>query len=93
MTIDNKRGAVRKRPDPIAIATKGRQTTYDINDGVENVKGIKTILKTNSNRTILKQRVQGGTIYSETFTLDSVTYPSKNNIEFDIGTGVLTNGG
>lgn len=29
MTEENKRGAVRSKPDPLAIATKGMKTTYE----------------------------------------------------------------
>ena len=29
MTDTNRRGSVRKNPDPVAIATRGRTTTYE----------------------------------------------------------------
>lgn len=32
MAEENKRGGVRARPDPMAIATKGRVTTYEARD-------------------------------------------------------------
>ena len=87
----NKRGDLRKRPDPIAIATKGRQTTYEFE--TQNVAGVPTKLKTANKPVKLITNVAKGETFTTTFILNSIDYPSKNDLEFDIGTGVLTNGG
>jgi len=87
---DNKRGTIRKRSDPVAIATRGRQTTYEWE--MQNVVGVPTRLKTNSQKTRLKTRGSAATLHTITFTLDTSDL-SKNDLIFDIGTGVLTNGG
>ncbi len=39
----NKRGSTRKRPDPVAIATRGRQTTYEFQE-LEPVINVGTVL-------------------------------------------------
>lgn len=87
MTNDNKRGAIRKNSDPVAIATKGRQTTYELD--TSSVRP-RTVLKTNGAAIILKKKKGGLTGTSFTFTLDTGV-ASNRNITFDIGTGVNTN--
>jgi len=41
--VDNKRGDIRRKPDPIAIATQGRQTSYEYE--TQHVAGVPTKLK------------------------------------------------
>lgn len=82
----NKRGAVRKRSDPIALATQGRQTTYEyeeiFNEGVPTklklaTKPLKLIIGNNTGKT-----------YVVNYTLNTDAYPgSRKGLTFDIATG------
>ncbi len=85
----NKRGDIRKRTDPIAIATKGRQTTYEFE--TQNVAGVPTRTKVDGKPIKLKIRNKNtsGKTYTVNYTLDTDTYPgSRNDLTFDISTGV-----
>lgn len=44
---ENRRGAIRKNPDPMALATKGRKTTYEGRDiaGVNVIARLKGRIK------------------------------------------------
>lgn len=52
MTEENIRGSVRSKPDPMAIATKGRVTTYE----ALTIPGIATKVRTKSGKIICRTR-------------------------------------
>lgn len=86
--VENKRGPVRPLPDPVAIATKGRVTTYE--EQVHTVTGVPTKLNQGNIPIKLKVRAKNtsGKTYSVNYTLDLTTYPgSRKGLTFDISTG------
>jgi len=52
MTEENKRGSIRAKPDPMALATKGRVTTHESLD----IAGVPTKVRANSGRVTCRTR-------------------------------------
>ena len=52
MSEDNTRGGVRKKPDPMALATKGRVTTYE----TVTIAGVGTKVRNRGGKIVCRRK-------------------------------------